>query len=279
MADLLAPALIVLLVAGAAVRSTWSPCGHSMLSSITPFAEQGRGHRFAYTASWYVVGATVGGLTLGLVSALLAVAVAALDLSTAAAVGMGAVLALVTASLDLGTFGVRPPFHRRQVNEDWLDQYRPWVYGAGFGWQIGNGVFTFIMTAAVFLVVAVGALTADPLLALAICGLFGLLRGLMVFIGRNIHEPADLRDFFRRFMAAEEPVRRTVIVIQLVLAVAAASAAWGIGGAAGALAASALLVGGAVLVQRRNPSVESCEIVDAEIVGALIDEHELTAVG
>ena len=29
----------------AAARSTWSPCGLSMLSSITPLAEQGRGHR------------------------------------------------------------------------------------------------------------------------------------------------------------------------------------------------------------------------------------------
>ena len=30
----------------AAIRSTWSPCGQSMLSTITPLGEAGRGNRF-----------------------------------------------------------------------------------------------------------------------------------------------------------------------------------------------------------------------------------------
>ena len=38
----------------AAARSTWSPCGLSMLSSITPFGEHGRRHRYAVTATWYL---------------------------------------------------------------------------------------------------------------------------------------------------------------------------------------------------------------------------------
>ena len=54
------------------------------------------------------------------------------------------------------------PIHRRQVNERWLDQYRSWVYGSGFGWQIGNGLSTYITTAAVYLMVVLGALTAAP---------------------------------------------------------------------------------------------------------------------
>ena len=41
-------------------------------------------------------------------------------------------------TLHLGGFIL--PVHHRQVNERWLDQFRPWVYGAGFGWQIGDGV-------------------------------------------------------------------------------------------------------------------------------------------
>ena len=57
---------------------------------------------------------------------------------------------------------MRLPIHRRQVNERWLDQYRPWVYGAGFGWQIGTGLSTYITTAAVYLMVVLGALTAGP---------------------------------------------------------------------------------------------------------------------
>ena len=42
--------------------------------------------------------------------------------------------------------GFRLPVHYRQVNERWLDQFRPWVYGAGFGWQIGAGLATYIKT-------------------------------------------------------------------------------------------------------------------------------------
>ena len=45
----------------AAVRSTWSPCGLSMLSTITPMGERGRGHRYRATAAWFVVGAVLGG--------------------------------------------------------------------------------------------------------------------------------------------------------------------------------------------------------------------------
>jgi hypothetical protein len=35
-----------------AVRSTWSPCGLSMLASITPLSEVGRGHRYRTTPCW-----------------------------------------------------------------------------------------------------------------------------------------------------------------------------------------------------------------------------------
>ena len=52
----------------AAVRSTWSPCGQSMLSQITPFTERARHHRFGVTAGWFVVGSVVGGATLGVIA-------------------------------------------------------------------------------------------------------------------------------------------------------------------------------------------------------------------
>ena len=42
----------------AAARSTWSPCGLSMLSQITPVAEAGRNQRFSRTAGWFIAGAT-----------------------------------------------------------------------------------------------------------------------------------------------------------------------------------------------------------------------------
>ena len=73
--------------------------------------------------------------------------------------------------------GFAPPFFKRQVNEYWLTRYRAWVYGSGFGWQIGAGITTYIMTAAVFVTVAFGALTAGPWAALVLGVGFGLARG------------------------------------------------------------------------------------------------------
>jgi len=75
-----------------------------MLSKINPMGESGRGHRYAVTAAWFVAGAVVGGVTLGAAAALFAVAWGALDLSSTAALGTGALLAL--AALAIGaTYG------------------------------------------------------------------------------------------------------------------------------------------------------------------------------
>ena len=71
-------------------------------------------------------------------------------------------LALFTATSDLRPFGLHLPINPRQVNELWLGKFRSWVYGVGFGWQIGVGFATYIMTAAVYLTVALAALTGRP---------------------------------------------------------------------------------------------------------------------
>jgi hypothetical protein len=77
-------ALGVVVAVAAAVRSTWSPCGQSMLSQLTPVGEASRGYRYRTTAIWFVIGAVVGGATLGAVMAALAVLVSAASLSSTA---------------------------------------------------------------------------------------------------------------------------------------------------------------------------------------------------
>ncbi len=243
----------VLLVAGfavaiaAAVRSTWSPCGLSMLSTITPFGERARSHRYAGTATWFVLGAVLGGLTLGVCAAALAMATSTIVPSGAAA-GLCALGAtLIALCSDAGVAGVRLPVHHRQVNERWLDAYRPWVYGAGFGWQIGTGVVTYITTAAVYLVVVLGALTGRPAVALAVGGVFGLVRGLAVTLTRGVSSPAALLEFHRRFALAapraDRLVRMTMAAVALALAVATWSA-WSVGLLVG-VGAAALALGAA----------------------------------
>jgi hypothetical protein len=207
---------------GAAARSTWSPCGLSMLSQITPLAEAGRGQKFARTATWFIAGATLGGFTLGAAMAGAAAALAASGLghTTALTLIMGA--ALLGAAVDARVLGFGPPFLTRQVNDAWLSKYRPWVYGGGFGWQIGAGVTTYVMTAAVPLMILVGALSASPWTALMIALTFGFARGLAVLLGARLRTPAALHQFHRRFDAWSEPVRRAVIGLQLAVAVIAA---------------------------------------------------------
>ena len=236
----------------AAVRSTWSPCGQSMLSQLTPVGEASRGYRYRTTAAWFVVGAVVGGTMLGGVLALLAAGVAGFDISVTTALGIAAALAVAGAAVDSGVLGIAPPVFLRQVNEDWLGRYRAWVYGSGFGWQVGAGVTTYIMTAAVFLTVAMGALTAGPIAAFALGTLFGLVRGLAVLLTARLRTTADLFEFHRRFDALGEPVRRAVIVVQLAVAIVAVGAAFGIAAALVALAIALVPVAALSVRARRT---------------------------
>jgi hypothetical protein len=198
-----------------------------MLSQITPMGEQARGFRFGFTAAWFVGGAVIGGAMLGGFMALLALAVSAVGLTATVAAGIAAVVAIAGAASDGHVFGFGPPFLKRQVNEDWLGLYRSWLYGLGFGWQIGTGITTYMMTTAVLVTVALGALTASPLVALGLGILFGFARGIAVLLGARITSPATLASFHRRFDALGPVVRRYVIAVQVVIALAAAWAAGG----------------------------------------------------
>jgi hypothetical protein len=205
----------VVVTIAAALRSTWSPCGLSMLASITPLAEVGRGHRFRATAAWYVVGGSLGGASLGLCMAALTVAVDTLAPTSRETllVALGASAVAVVSDLRLGGFQL--PVHHRQVNERWLDRFRPWVYGAGFGWQIGTGLATYIMTAAVYLMIVLGALSGLPWLSFAFGVLFGLVRGLSVYLGRHITSAEALRAFHRRFYEYGPKVGRLAVGVQV----------------------------------------------------------------
>jgi hypothetical protein len=185
----------------------------------------------------------VGGATLGALMAALAAGVSAVGASSTTLLGTAAALAALGAAVDSGVLGFAPPFFKRQVNEYWLSKYRAWVYGSGFGWQIGAGVTTYIMTAAVLLTIALGALTAGPWAALVVGVVFGLVRGLAVLLTARLRTTAEVFALHRRFDALTEPVRRAVIAVQLAVAVVAAGAAWGVVAAlvaAGVLAVAVL---------------------------------------
>ena len=134
--------------------------------------------------------------------------------------------AVAAAAVDTHVLGFGPPFVRRQVDENWLAAYRPWVYGGGFGWQIGVGVTTYVMTAAVPLMIVLGALTASWSAGLGLGVAFGLARGLAVLLGAPLRTRSALHAFHRRFTALGEPVRRAVVGVELSVAVVGAAFAF-----------------------------------------------------
>jgi hypothetical protein len=237
----------------AAARSTYSPCGLSMLSSITPFSERGRGHRYGVTASWFVLGALVGGLTLGGGAAVLALGASGVGLGSrpVAVSVIAAACALGAAAIDTGVFGDWLPIIRRQVDDEWLSRYRPWFYGAGFGWQIGVGVATYIMTAAVFLLIVLAALTTRPAAAVALGALFGLARGLTVLLTSRARSPERLRALHRRLAQAGTTVRGAVIAVEIAVAAVALAEQWLL---TGVIVGAAAALGAATWsVRRRIP--------------------------
>ncbi len=225
----------VVVAMAAAARSTWSPCGLSMLSTITPLGERGRGQRYRSVAAWFVAGGVLGGLTLGAVMAGLAAVVHGLAPPAGVTLALAVLAAGLGALSDLAPGGRALPIHRRQVNELWLDQFRPWVYGAGFGWQIGTGLATYVTTAAVYLLIVLGALSATPWAALGLGVLFGLARGLAVLLGRRIETPSQLLEFHRGFDALGPRVRWAVIAVLAVVATGLAVVLWPPLGAAAAV--------------------------------------------
>lgn len=188
-----------------------------MLSSITPLTERGRGNRYGVTVVWFIAGAVIGGMTLGLMAALGAMLVAALELSSLAVATAIALAAVITLASDLGVGGFHLPANPRQVNRYWLDRYRSWVYGIGFGWQLGVGVATFVMSATVYLMVVLAAMTGRPMLAFWIVALFGLIRGLAILPAAWVKTSADLGRLHREIERFRPGSRVVAVITQITI--------------------------------------------------------------
>jgi hypothetical protein len=170
-----------------------------MLSSISPLGERARATRWGTTVTAYLLGSMVGGLALGVLAAMLGGLIpVSVRSSLAVTLAVGVVL-LLLAALDLLASrggGRRPslrlPSWQRQVDEQWLGRYRGWVYGLGFGAQLGFGLVTIITSATVYAVVLVTTWSGDVRAGLAIGGSFGLVRALPVLLAGRAQEPISL---------------------------------------------------------------------------------------
>ena len=190
-----------------------------MLTSISPLGERARGNRWSVTVMWLGVGSVAGGAAVGAaLGALGQISVAGVD-SNVRLVLLAAACA-GAAAWDLS--GRRLP-GRRQVNEDWLVAYRSWVYGAGFGVQLGAAVATVVNTALVPLFMLAALLAGEVAAGLLMGTAFGAVRGASLVLGRRVRTPDDLRRLHRRLDQHADRVRRMGAGVAVALAGAAAA--------------------------------------------------------
>lgn len=176
-----------------------------MLSSISPLGERARASRWWLTTTAYVVGSLLGGAAVGALSGLLGSLVpAALRSSPWLLLPLAGVL-LVTLALDLGIGGTSLPVWKRQVDVAWLARYRGWVYGLGFGAQLGFGVVTIVTSATTYAMVVFAALSGHVVAGLVIGVAFGLVRSAPSLLMARVHTPADLHRVFGRLERLANP--------------------------------------------------------------------------
>jgi hypothetical protein len=189
-----------------------------MLASITPLGERSRQQRWAVTVSALILGSTIAAGALG---AALAAAGRFAPLDGRVRVDLLLLAAVVAVVLELAPFGLRLPTHRRQVDESWLHRYRGWVYGIGFGAQLGVGVATVVATPAVYVAFVAEDLARDTWAGLAIGATFGLVRGASVLSTARVDSTRALAAFHRRFQSVERTAAIATVASQLAIIVTA----------------------------------------------------------
>jgi hypothetical protein len=197
-----------------------------MLSSISPLGEQARASRWWVTTAAYLIGSLAGGLALGGLAGLLGAAVPTPWRSSPWALGLVAALLLLGLGLDLRGGGRALPSWRRQVDEQWLARYRGWVYGVGFGAQLGFGLVTIITSSTTYAAVLLAVLGGSPGAGLLIGAVFGLVRAVPSLLMAGVRDRAHLHRVFDRVETWADPAE---FVARVALA-----------GGAAALAAAAL---------------------------------------
>jgi hypothetical protein len=193
-----------------------------MLSSITPLGERGRNNRWWLTAAAYITGSVAGGAAMGAtLGALGGLVPWAASGSDALPLVLLASVALLGFLADLRVARLRVPTMQRQVDERWLTTYRGWVYGVGYGFQLGLGVVTIVTSAATWVTLTVAFLTGSWTGGLVVGSVFGAARSLPLLLAAPVRSPGALRDLLRRQQRWAAPARLAAIGGQCLVGVLA----------------------------------------------------------
>lgn len=196
-----------------------------MLASIHPLGERGRTTRWSITAAAYLLGSVVGGALLGGVLGALGSPLGhVLPAGSGRWAAVVVVACAVAIALDAGIAGLRVPTIRRQVDEDWLHRYRGWVYGLGFGFQLGAGLLTIVTSASVYLAFTLALVSGSIERGLLVGLTFGAVRGAAILTVAGVRDAESLRRVHRRLQLGAPRARRLAVAGQgLVLVTAVAS--------------------------------------------------------
>jgi hypothetical protein len=197
-----------------------------MLGSISPFGERARRQRWGVTFGAFLLGSVAAGLGLG--ATLGAAGGAILELvggRGAPALAVLAAFVVFGLAPDLGAFGLRLPTTHRQVNEDWLHRYRGWVYGLGFGFQLGLGVVTIVSTSAVYATFGAAFLAGSAPGGALVGGAFGFVRGMSLLGVAHVRRPDQVHVIDGRLRRWEPRADRFGLAAQVALVGLAAAAA------------------------------------------------------
>jgi len=194
-----------------------------MLSSISPVGEAGRRQRWAVTITAYLIGSASGGLAAGAVAGGFG-RLALGWVEEPAALSALAVLAVAGVAADIA--GRAPSWHR-QVDERWLGRYRGWVYGLGFGVQLGAGVLTIVPSSVIYVALAAAALTRSPAGGALVGLVFGLSRAVPLLSGATTRTASALRARLAAVHRARRPAALVTRIGQTAVAAVALITALG----------------------------------------------------
>ena len=174
-----------------------------MLSSITPLGQRGRGSSWVRTVVAFWIGALLAAVVVfGAVGVLG-------ETSGLTQLHWSVSIAVVAVAMILDLLRVKPVGPRRQVNEDWLPQYRDWVTGFGFGFQLGAGLTTIIPVWAVWSLFALAALSGLPI-AILIGLAFAAGRSIPLFAAGRVDRPERLAALMSRLAGLDRPAMRAL---------------------------------------------------------------------
>lgn len=197
-----------------------------MLGSISPVGEAARRQRWWITAGAYTVASVVAGGAMGLLLGAIGQWLLRLvPLGNAARLALLGVVLLVAVLFDAKVIRRPLPTWHRQVDERWLTTYRGWVYGAGFGFQLGTGIVTIVPSAVTYAALASALLSGQWRTGLIIGLVFGLVRSVPLLLAGRLRTADALYRTTQRVTAAEPMAHRATIVGQLAAAAAALATA------------------------------------------------------